>query len=94
MRVGGNSYVNLSYVFTICMYNNNWSNGTIVWNIYILTVQIGLLQGEWKPLHTKFNYTLLQVQIVRATTTTVTTKIITRPRKIKTWTSQNKCNKP
>ena len=54
------------------------------WNTYISTAQICLLHGERKPLHTNFNYTLLPIQHVHATTTTVSTKSITRVRKIKT----------
>ena len=33
-----------------------------------------LLQSERKPLHTNFNYTLLPIRHVRATTTTVSTE--------------------
>ena len=61
-----------------------WRNDTMCWNTYISTAQICLLQGERKPLHTNFNYTLLPIQHVHATTTTVSTKSITRVRKIKT----------
>ena len=50
--------------------------------------KISLLQGEWKPLHTNFSCTLLPVRSVRATTTTVTTKNVTRARKIKTKRQQ------
>ena len=50
-----------------------WRNDTMCWNTYISTAQICLLQGERKPLHTNFNYTLLPIRHVRATTTTVST---------------------
>ena len=64
------------------------------WNTYILTAQICLLQGERKPLHTNFNYTLLPIRSVRATTTTVSTKSITRLRKIKTKRQQTLHRRP
>ena len=53
-----------------------------------------LLQGERKLLHTNFNYTLLPIRHVRATTTTVSTKSITRVRKIKTKRQQTLHRRP